>query len=79
MNKVAVTIAHLRTARGLTPAALSRKAGLRGAGHIYQLESGEFADPRLSTLEKLAAAFEMPTCELVRHIDAAAPDAPVAA
>ena len=79
MKKVAATIAHLRTLRGMTPAQLSRRAGLRGAGHIYQLESGEFADPRLSTLDKLAAAFDMPTYELVRQINEAVAETPVAA
>lgn len=44
-----------RTARGLTPDALARLAGLSGGSHVRQIERG-LMNPQLSTVLKLTAA-----------------------
>jgi transcriptional regulator with XRE-family HTH domain len=65
-----MTLTMLREKRGLSRKALARKAGI-GLATWRAIEAG--GDPRLSTLEKVADALEIPlsllvdACVLTRH------------
>jgi transcriptional regulator with XRE-family HTH domain len=55
---------RMRESRGWSRYRLALLSGLTGEG-IGKLEEGESADPRLSTLVKLAGAFGVKVCELL--------------
>ncbi len=57
-------IKHLRTARGLTQAALAKKVGV-SREYVARLETGHH-DPPLSTLTKLARALGVTVVELLQ-------------
>jgi len=78
VNKVGRTIARLRAIRGWSQSELARQADLV-PGHISMIESGDLQHPNLNTLEKLAAAFGIPSHELVRLINETEAEPPAAA
>ena len=53
-----------RAARGLTQAALAKKAGMKQT-YVSQLESGAEDNPTRNTLRRLAKALKVPVAELV--------------
>jgi XRE family transcriptional regulator, fatty acid utilization regulator len=60
--------ANLREARerlGLTQEQVSDRSGVQ-PGEVSRIERGK-RDPKVSTLEKLAAALEVEPAELLRH------------
>ena len=61
-------LARLRQRQRLTQAQLARRAGLSVA-IVQALEQGVRADPRLSTVVKLAAALGLPVGELAGEAD----------
>ena len=61
-------LARLRQRKRLTQAQLARRAGLSVAV-VQSLEQGVRADPRLSTVLKLAAALGLPVGELAGEAD----------
>ena len=64
---VGETIRHHRQRQGMTQEELARRAGLAPTS-IVRLESGEVRAPRLSTLESLAGALQIPVAELVQYV-----------
>ncbi len=56
---------QLREARGLTQAALARRAGLSGQAHIALLELGGRRAPTITTVKKLARALRVPAGALL--------------
>lgn len=61
---VRLRIKELRNRRGWSMRELARRAGMRYAT-VHALEHG--ADPQLSTLEKLARAFDVKVTALLRE------------
>jgi transcriptional regulator with XRE-family HTH domain len=64
MASLAKRIKLLREERGLTQAALAKRAGLT-LGYIGKLETGHY-DPQLSTLKRLAKALKVSIVALVQ-------------
>jgi predicted RNase H-like HicB family nuclease/DNA-binding Xre family transcriptional regulator len=67
LEHVGGTIRHYRRRMGMTQEELARRAGLAPTS-IVRLESGEVRAPRLSTLESLAVALQIPVAELVQCV-----------
>lgn len=63
MTPLRLRLRELREKRGLTQGALAKLAGLRRAT-IISLEQGQ-SSPRLMTLDKLAAALDVPVGRLL--------------
>ena len=63
-SRLAKRLKELRAKRGLTQAALAKRAGVT-LSYIGRLEIGRH-DPQLSTLKKLAKALKVPIAELVQ-------------
>ena len=63
-SRLAKRLKELRAERGLTQAALAKRAGVT-LSYIGRLEIGRH-DPQLSTLKKLAKALKVPIAELVQ-------------
>jgi transcriptional regulator with XRE-family HTH domain len=59
MTILSARLKRARTAAGLTPHALERKAQL-SAGTVGRLESGERADPRMTTIRALSTTLNIP-------------------
>jgi len=57
----------LRHTVGISQEELARRASLAPTS-IVRLESGEVRAPRLSTLERLAGALQIPVAELVQYV-----------
>jgi transcriptional regulator with XRE-family HTH domain len=64
---VGETIRHHRQRQGMTQEELARRAGLAPTS-IVRLERGEVRAPRLSTLDSLAGALQIPVAELVQYV-----------
>ena len=62
-RRLQMKIKHLRTARGLTQAALAKKVGV-SREYVARLETGHH-DPPLSTLAKLAKALKVNVAKLL--------------
>lgn len=62
-SRLAKRLKELRAERGLTQAALAKRAGVT-LSYIGRLEIGRH-DPQLSTLRKLAKALKVPMAELL--------------
>lgn len=60
---LAKRLKQLRAERGLTQAALAKRAGVT-LGYVGRLEIGRH-DPQLSTLRKLAKALKVTVAELI--------------
>jgi transcriptional regulator with XRE-family HTH domain len=60
---MAFRVKQLREARGMTQAALAKKAGL-SRGYLARLETAR-QDPRVSIVEKLARALRVPPSKLL--------------
>jgi|GEM_PF-954821 len=67
---LAINVLHLRTMRGMTQAALAKAIGI-AQPRIAEIERGE-ANPRLTTIGRLARALETTVSDLLR----APPDHP---
>lgn len=67
MEHVGEAIRYWRKRTGITQEALAHRAGLAPTS-IVRLERGEVRAPRLSTLEKLAGALQIPVAELVQYV-----------
>jgi transcriptional regulator with XRE-family HTH domain len=63
-KRLTIQLKHLRTKRGWSQAALSKRAGL-AMQYVARLEQGKH-DPSLSTLSKLAKALKCTVGELVK-------------
>jgi transcriptional regulator with XRE-family HTH domain len=59
-------LGQLRTEQGLSQEEVARRAGVHRTV-IHTLEKGEH-HPRLDTVVKLAAAFEVDPCDLIRGV-----------
>ncbi len=64
---VGETIRHHRRQQGMTQEELARRAGIAPTS-IVRLERGEVRAPRLSTLDSLARALQIPVAELVQYV-----------
>lgn len=64
---LAINVLHLRTARGMTQTALAREIGI-AQPRIAEIERGE-ANPRLTTIGRLARALETTVSDLLRAPD----------
>ena len=66
----AANIEAIMKLRGMDPAKLGRAAGMNRTG-VYDILSGKSRNPRLDTVEKLAAALDVPASALLvdRPID----------
>ena len=62
-TKLLARVKELREARGLSQEAFAEKAGL-GYKYYQHVEAGRRRDIRLSTLEKLAKAFQVKVSKL---------------
>lgn len=65
-REIAEQVRVWREKRGLSQRALARAAGLSPV-LVTKLESGAIADPRLSTLRKLAKALNVPVAEILEE------------
>lgn len=65
VSRLAKRLKELRAERGLTQAALAKRAGVT-LSYIGRLEIGRH-DPQLSTLRKLAKALKITVAELVAY------------
>ncbi len=65
----------LRTAAGMSQAALADKAGL-SAGVVSQSEVGRITSPTLDTLDRLAGALGVSLITLADAVRASAPEPP---
>ena len=65
----------LRTAAGMSQAALAEKAGL-SAGVVSQIEVGRITSPTLDTLDRLAGALGVSLITLADSVRASAPEPP---
>jgi transcriptional regulator with XRE-family HTH domain len=61
---LARNIQQIIAARGTTPAAVNRKAGLSQTA-VYEIISGRIKSPTLGTIEKIAAALETTVIDLL--------------
>ncbi len=59
-------LAQQRRQRNLTQIAFAAQCGI-DQGHLSRLESGEIAAPGIVTLQRLAAALDMPVEALLHH------------
>lgn len=64
LRRLGAWIRKLRIRRGLSQDTLGKKAGL-GSGTVSKVESGE-ADPKVSTIAKMATVMDVPPSELVK-------------
>jgi XRE family transcriptional regulator, fatty acid utilization regulator len=64
ISRVAMRIRVLRLERGLTQARLAEQASI-SREHLARLEAGRH-DPRLSVLERIAAALKVSAAELLK-------------
>lgn len=63
-STLARNIQRLIAEKNTTPAAVNRKAGLNQTG-VYEILNGRIRSPKLSTVEKIAAALETTVTDLL--------------
>ncbi len=61
------TIRYRRGRLGITQEELAKRAGMAPTS-IVRLENGEIRRPRMSTIDKLAGALQIPVAELARFV-----------
>ena len=63
-TRLGMTLKRLRTARGMTQVTLAKRAKVTQA-YIAQFERGDYQNPGLAVLRRLAKALGVPLGELV--------------
>ena len=67
MEHVGAAIRYWRKRNNMSQEELARRAGIAPTS-IVRLESGEVRAPRLSTLQSLAGALQIPLAELIQYV-----------